>query len=122
MGSVRGRRGRGGGSASGYFKNQRGSVTHRVGIAEGFCDFYCQVGPKLASRIGGVRDGAFLEYMGDRVEESLIWSPTTLGEVEEMCRGLVPGKGAGWDGVSPRRLGGWRVSWRGLSPGCLTVA
>ena len=64
------------------------------------------MGPKLASRIGGVRDGAFLEYMGDRVEESLIWSPTTPGEVEELCRALVPGKGVGWDGVSPRVVKG----------------
>ena len=44
--------------------------------------------------------------MGDRVTESLIWSPTTPAEVEELCRGLEPGKGAGWDGVSPRVIKG----------------
>ena len=40
--------------------------------------------------------------MGDRVEEGLFLIPTTPAEVEELCRGLEPGKGAGWDGVSPR--------------------
>ena len=65
-----------------------------------------QVGPKLASRIGRARDGEFLEYMGERVEESLIWSPTTPVEVEGLCRGLEAGKGAGWDGVSPRVIKG----------------
>ena len=70
-------------------------------IAAGFCDFYCQVGPKLAARLGKERDGAFLEYMGERVEEEFIWQPTTPGEVEELCAGLEAGKATGWDGVAP---------------------
>ena len=45
------------------------------------------MGPKLAARLGRERDGAFLEYMGERVGESLVWSPTTPVEVE-LCRGL----------------------------------
>ena len=57
------------------------------------------MGPKLAARLDEEQDGAFREYMGERVEESLIWSPTTPGEVEELCRGLKPDKGMGWDGV-----------------------
>ena len=97
---LRGRKGKGG-SVCRYFKQEGVPVTEGDKIAEGFCDFYCQVGPKLAARLGREQDGAFLEYMGRRVEESLIWSPTTPGEVEELCRALVPGKAAGWDGVSP---------------------
>ena len=67
---IRGRRGRGHGAPCGYFKGQGAAVTGGAEIAGGFCDFYCKVGPKLAARIGGEREGAFLEYMGDRVEES----------------------------------------------------
>ena len=52
----------------------------------------------MAARLGRERDGAFLEYMGDRVEESLIWSPTTPAEVEELCVGLKPGKAVGDQG------------------------
>ena len=50
-----------------------GIVTRGVGvidgakIVEGFCDFYCKVGPNLAARLGKEQDGAFLNYMGERV-------------------------------------------------------
>ena len=44
--------------------------------------------------------------MGRRVEELLIWSPTTPAEVEELCRRLDSGKSAGWDGVAPRVIKG----------------
>ena len=103
---LRGRRGKGKGPVCRYFNGEGGGVTDGAEIARGFCDFYCKVGPRLAARIGGVRDGAFLEYMGDRVEESLIWSPTTPAEVEELCGALEPGKAAGWDGVAPRVVRG----------------
>ena len=44
--------------------------------------------------------------MGERVEESLIMSPTTPAEVEALCGALDPAKGVGWDGVSPRVVKG----------------
>ena len=59
-------------------------VTDKRQIAEGFCEFYSQVGPKLARRIKKERDGAFLEYMGDHVEGFLFWRPVTPKEVEEL--------------------------------------
>ena len=40
-------------------------------------------------------------WMGERVEGSLIWRPTTPKEVEELCRGLDSCKAAGGEGVSP---------------------
>ena len=64
------------------------------------------MGPELAARIGRSREGAFLGYMGERVGESLILSPTTPAEVEALCEALDPGKGVGWDGVSPRVVKG----------------
>jgi hypothetical protein len=48
------------------------------------------------------RGGVFLDYMGDRVGESLFWRPTTLLEVEELCGSLDPHKGMGRDEVSSR--------------------
>ena len=81
-------------------------MTDKGQIAEGFCEFYSQVGPKLAARIKKEKEGAFLEYMGDRVEGSLFWRPVTPKEGEELCGALVPHKGMGWDGVSPRVMKG----------------
>ena len=42
---IRGRRGRMSGAACGYFKGNGVGVTDGAEIAEGFCDFYCKVGP-----------------------------------------------------------------------------
>ena len=42
------------------------------------------------------------EDLGDRVNEEMIWRPTTVREVEETCQALVAGKGMGWDGISPK--------------------
>ena len=54
-----------------------------------------------AARLGRKREGTFLEYMGERVEEGLIWS-----HMKELCRNLAPRKKAGWDGVAPRVVKG----------------
>ena len=59
-----------------YFEQGGAAVTEGGQIAQGFCDFYSQVGPKLASRRGKEREGAYLEYTGRQVEKSLIWRPT----------------------------------------------
>ena len=39
------------GANCGYFEKEGEGVTGGDQIAEGFCDFYCNVGPKLAARI-----------------------------------------------------------------------
>ena len=75
--------------------------TDKGEIAEGFCRFFSEVGPSLAAKVGREREGAFLEYMGARVEEEVFLRPTTPGEVEDLCKSLVPFKGMGWDEVSP---------------------
>jgi hypothetical protein len=67
-------------------------LTDKGEIAEGFCDFYSQ-GPKLAAQIEKEREGAFLEYMGDRVDGSLFCKATTPLDMEELCGSLEPCKG-----------------------------
>jgi hypothetical protein len=39
-------------------------LTDKGEIEEGICEFYSQLGPKLAARITREREGAFLDYMG----------------------------------------------------------
>ena len=99
------------------------AILLRMGqIAEGFREFYSQVGPKLARRIKKERDEAFLEYMGDRVEGFLFWRPVTP-KVEELCRDGVGCKGGGMADLGPSFLapellhsGGRGLSW-GLQGG-----
>jgi hypothetical protein len=71
-------------------------------VADGFCKFYSQVGPKLAAKVERERERACLDYIGDRVGEPLFWRPTTPLEVEELCGSLDPHKGMGWNEVSPQ--------------------
>ena len=72
-------RGRGnrGGAPCGYFERGGEGVTDKGEIAAGFCDFFTEVGPRLAARVRRERERAFLEYMGDRVERPLFMRPTT---------------------------------------------
>jgi hypothetical protein len=67
-----------------FFRRERVGLTGKPEVADGFCEFYSQVWPKLVTKVKREREGAFLDYMGDRVRESLIWRPTTPLEVEEL--------------------------------------
>ena len=99
---LRGRVSKRGSTACRYFVNNGVGITEGQEIVKGFCDFYCKVGPELAAKIWGESSEAFRDYLGDKVEETLYWRPTTCAEIEEICLGLKSNKGAGWDGVSPR--------------------
>ena len=103
---LKGRKGRCKASSCGYFEKDGEGVTGGEQIAEGFCDFYCSVGPKLAARIPREGRDAHLRFMGPRVEKSLFLRPTTPYEIEELCRGLDSSKSVGWDEVSPRVIKG----------------
>ena len=82
--ALRGRKTVKGGNICRYFvKNGRG-LTDNKEIANGFCDFYCGVGPELAGRIRPEKDSTFLDFLGNRVDETLIWRPTTAKEDEEL--------------------------------------
>ena len=60
-------RGRGnrGGVPCGYFERGGEGVTDKGEIAAGFCDFFTEVGLRLAAGVGREREWAFLEYLGD---------------------------------------------------------
>jgi hypothetical protein len=51
----------------GFFRKDGVGLTGKVEVADRFCEFYLQVGPKLAAKNKREREGAFLDYMGDRV-------------------------------------------------------
>ena len=100
--ALRGRRSTKGGDQCRYFEKSGNGITNGQEIADGFNDFYCKVGPELAAKIFLPSEEGFSEYLGDRVSESFHWRPTTAKEVEDICRALDPGKGMGWDGISPK--------------------
>ena len=103
--ALTGRKGKNYSSVCRYFTKDSEAITDGPKIAKGFCDFYCQVGPKLAARVPKEKRGS-KDYMGPEVQDSLFLTPTTAQEVKELCQDLEPNKGAGWDGVSPRVIKG----------------
>ena len=103
--ALSGRKGKKQSSACRYFTGNNEAITDGHKIAKGFCDFYCQVGPKLAARIPKEKK-EFKDYMGPMVQDSLVLTPTTPQEVKQLCQELEPCKGLGWDGVSPRVIKG----------------
>ena len=100
--ALKGRKPTKGGEPCRYFTKDGVGLTDGGEIADGFCNFYCGVGPNLAGKIKSDKNRGFLDFMGDRVRDGIIFRPTTAREVEEVCSGLDPGKGMGWDGISPR--------------------
>ena len=104
--ALNGRKSKNKGSSCKYFEKSGVPVTDGSKIAQGFCDFYCQVGPRLASKIPKEHPESFKKYLGDRIIEPFILRPTTAMEIEEVCLAIEPGKGMGWDGVSPRVIKG----------------
>ena len=103
--ALTGRRGKDRSSTCRYFFENGKGITDGQKIAQGFCDFYCQVGPKLAAKIKK-EQRSFREFMGEPVQESCILTPTTPQEIEDICIALDPGKGVGWDEVSPKVIKG----------------
>ena len=103
---LSGKKGKDRSSACRYFSGEDGPVTDGQKIVKGFCDFYCQVGPKLAARIPKEQHRGFKDYMGAAIEDNLILNPTTPQEVKEICLALEPNKGVGWDTISPRVIKG----------------
>jgi hypothetical protein len=54
------------------FQEGRLGLTGKTEVADEFCQSYLQVRPKLAAKIKREREEAFLDYMVDRVGESLL--------------------------------------------------
>ena len=100
--ALRGKKSKLGGAPCSYFEENGVGVTDGNKIVKGFCDFYCKIGPDLAKKVPAEHERNFKDYLGDRVEESLYWRPTSPIEVEEFCQALDGNKGMGWDGISPR--------------------
>ena len=79
-------------------------VTRDSEIAESFCGFFTDIGPKLAGRVRPPTSGSFLDYLGPSSGSSAFFWPTDPAEVESICQALDCSKGPGHDGFSPAAL------------------
>ena len=68
-------------------------------IANGFCQFYKNIGKKFASKIGKPNK-QFSEYMPDPCDSSIYLFPTTEQETKKIIRSLKSKSSSGYDGIS----------------------
>ena len=84
---------------------------------ESFCDFFTDIGPRLAQGVQTPASGSFRDFLGPPSGSSAFFWPTTPAEVESICQALDPLKGPGHDGFSPSvfRFASSKLAGLGLS-------
>lgn len=69
------------------FNNGSKILTDPLEIANGFCDYFTNVGPNLAKRIPVVCT-SFTLFLSDRTKDSLFLYPTNNAELTNICQSL----------------------------------
>ena len=64
------------------------TITEDADIADAFCDFYTEIGPKLARNVSSPREGSFRDFLGPSCPNSIFFAPTSPAEVESLCQAL----------------------------------
>ena len=67
--------------------------------AEGFCEYFTNLGPALAAKIPGSMN-TFCNFLKANVMNSLFWERTNPQEVTDICDGIRIGAAAGYDNIS----------------------
>ena len=70
-----------------FFQDGR-PISGESHIAESFCDFFTEIGPRLAGQVRTPSDGSFMDYLGPRSGPSVFLWPTSPQEIMSICQGL----------------------------------
>ena len=71
-------------------------------IADRFCKYFTNVGPKLASAIPTVNLATFGSFLGSKDYPPIILKPTNTRELESICGLFLLRKAPGYDNMSMR--------------------
>ena len=82
-----------------FFRSDGSVITDPAEIANGFCNYFTNVGPKLAAKIPPVNT-SFRSFLNGQTHESLALKPTTVEELNDICMSLKSGKAPGYDDIS----------------------
>ena len=75
-------------------------IENRQDIANGFNDFFINIGPKLASTIPNVNDRHFLDYISNFVTRTIFLKPVTEIEVLDIVYSFKAKYSCGFDNIS----------------------
>ena len=81
------------------FRSDGSVITDPAEIANGFCNYFTSVGPKLAAKIPRVNT-SFRSFLNGQTHESLALKPTNVEELNDICMSLKSGKAPGYDDIS----------------------
>ena len=81
------------------FRSDGSIITDPAEIANGFCNYFTNVGPKLAAKIPPVNT-SFQSFLNDQTNEFLTLKPTTVEELNGICTSMKSGKAPGYDDIS----------------------
>ena len=84
------------------FKSDGKTITDPMDIANRFCKYFTNIGPKLASAIPTVNSATFRSFLGSNDYPSIILKPTNTRELESICGLFSPRKAPGYDNISMR--------------------
>ena len=73
-------------------------ITDPAEIANGFCNYFTNVRPKLTAKIPP-RNTSFNSFLNDQAYESLVFKPTTVEELNDICMSMKSGTAPGYDDI-----------------------
>lgn len=83
------------------FIDNGSEITDPQDIANGFCNFFTEIGPNLASKIPTVKNH-FTDYLTNTNSETMFLKPTSKSEVEKITNALKNKNSCGYDNVSSK--------------------
>ena len=75
-------------------------TTDPVLMAEGFNNYFSEVGALLAGKIESSKENTFKTYMSKRISSTLFLNPTNPAEVFNVISSLKTSKSGGYDNIS----------------------
>jgi hypothetical protein len=74
-------------------------LTDPLEIANGFCEYFTNVGPNLAKKIPDANT-PFSTFLSNRTKDSIFLNPTNVTELTNICYSLKSGMTAGFDNIA----------------------
>jgi len=86
-----------------YFSDNGSIIQGSYNIAQGFNNFFCEIGPKLAESIPS-SSKSYKDYLGNEIEENFVFKNITIDAILDIGGKLKPKNSVGLDCFSSKQL------------------
>ena len=70
------------------FNGDESKITGNKTIANGFNNFFVNIGPSLAKRIPKCKDSLFTQFLPDKIEDTMFLQPVTEEEIMQQVKNV----------------------------------